>query len=96
MSIKKAEKADIKYGKKDILSEDDFEPAKIGHRISIVIPEDVLMRFREMAENNGTKYQTLINKVLRDAASGATESSMEGRLSKLEKAVFQKKRSAAG
>ncbi|MCC6278271.1 MAG: hypothetical protein IT289_10185 [Oligoflexia bacterium] len=96
MSIKKTEKADIKYGKKDLLSDSDFESHKIGHRISIVIPEDVLLSLRDLAHKAGTKYQTLINKVLRDLVSGTSGSSMEERLSKLEKAVFTKGKRSAG
>ena len=42
MSIKKTKNADIQYGKKDQLKDSDFEPRNIGHRISIVVPEDVL------------------------------------------------------
>lgn len=92
MSIKKTNNADISFGDKDILKEDIFESSQIGHRISIVIPEDVLMRFREMAKESGSKYQTLINQVLRQVIFSGEATTIEQRLKKLENVVFQKKR----
>lgn len=90
MNIKKTKKSDIEFGTRDVLKDSDFESHNIGHRISIVIPEDVLMRFRTLAEEQGTKYQTLINKVLRESAF--SQKTIEQRLAKLEKVLFEKKK----
>ncbi len=59
MSIKKTRDADIQYGKKDVLKDSDLESKNVGHRISIVIPEDVLMAYREEAGKEGIGYQNL-------------------------------------
>ncbi len=90
MSIKKTKDADIQYGKRDRLNGSDFESRNIGHRISIVIPEDVLMTYREHASKEGIGYQTLMNRVLRTQIS--KEDSLADRLKKLEKAVFRQGR----
>ena len=90
MSIRKTKNADIQYGKKDKLKESDFEPKNVGHRISIVVPVDVLMAFREQAGEEGIGYQTLMNRVLRSHLSGGK--TLLERLTKLEKAVFQQGR----
>ena len=90
MNIKKTKKVDVRFGHKEVFQDNDFEPSKIGHRISIVLPEDVLMQFRKMAKDLGTKYQTLINQVLREAAFSEQTRTLEQRLNKLEKIVFKK------
>ena len=86
MSIKKNKTADIQYAKEDRLKDSDFEPRNVGHRISIVVPEDILMAYRKTASEEGIGYQTLMNKVLRDHIAG--EDKLEERLERLEKAVF--------
>ena len=83
MSIKKTKNADIKYAKKDRLKDADFEPNNIGHRISIIIPEDVLMAYREQASDQRIGYQTLMNQVLRRNITD--ERSLGERLAILEK-----------
>lgn len=90
MSIKKTKNADIQYGKKDQLQDSDFEPRNVGHRISIVVPEDVLVAYREHASEEGIGYQTLMNRVLR--AQISEEGSLAERLKRLEKAVFKQGR----
>ena len=89
MSIKTTKDADIVYSDKDKLSDDEFEPKYVKHRISILIPEDVLNHYREMAKKEGIGYQTLINKVLRENMN-ANNSNLEERLKKLEQIVLQK------
>ena len=88
MSIKKTKSANVQFGKKDQLNDSDFDARNIGHRISIVVPEDVLMAYREQAKKEGTGYQTLINRVLRTQIS--EKSSLAKRLARLEKAVFKR------
>jgi uncharacterized protein (DUF4415 family) len=91
MSIKKTKDADIEYGKKDRLKDSDFEPQNIGHRISIVIPEDVLMAYRKAAAGKGLGYQTIMNQVLRDYIFSDEEANLKKRIKRLEEAVFKKR-----
>lgn len=60
-------------------SEYDFSKAKRGAvipspgktRITIMLDDDVIEHFRAQAEAEGVGYQTLINTLLRKAATGA-------------------------
>lgn len=93
MTIKKTKNADIRAGKRDLLKDEDFRAKSIRHRISIVIPEEVLMRFRKMAQEKGLGYQTLINQVLREASlANEGVASFGDRLEKLEKEVFPRRK----
>ena len=87
MSIKKTKHSDIRYGKKDKLKDSDFDPRNIGHRISIVIPEEVLTTYRQKALEEGIGYQTLMNRALR--AYFNQEKGLTERLARLEKAIFK-------
>jgi predicted DNA binding CopG/RHH family protein len=91
MSIKKTKGADIQYGKKDKLKDSDFEPQNVGHRISIVIPEDVLMAYRKVATEKGLGYQTVMNQVLREHILIGEDESLNKRIKRLEDAVFKKR-----
>lgn len=90
MSTKATKNSQVRYGKEDKLKDSDFEPQNIGHRISIVIPEDVLMNFRKLASERGLGYQTLMNQVLRGYILPTEELKLTERIKKLEKAVFKK------
>ena len=90
MSIKKTKGSQIQYGQEDKLKDSDFETQNIGHRISIVIPEDVLMNYRKLASGKGLGYQTLMNQILRDYIFPSEELALAERIKKLEKAVFKK------
>ena len=57
----------IKYGKVNIPNE-NLHPQNIKERITIFLDQDVLDVFREKAKTSGDKYQSLINKALREAA----------------------------
>ena len=48
-----------------IMSEKDFEPQNVKQRVSIMLDSDIITAAREQAQNKGTRYQTLINEVLR-------------------------------
>ena len=74
----------IKYAKKDLLGSDIFNPKTAKERITIWLDEEVLDIFRERAKGEGTKYQTLINQVLRQSA---TKPSLVERVEQLEKKV---------
>jgi uncharacterized protein (DUF4415 family) len=56
----------IKYGKKDIVSEEDLDPKNAKERLSIWIDESIVDAFRERAKSENTKYQTLMNQALRE------------------------------
>lgn len=74
----------IKYGKKDLLGSDTFNPKTAKERITIWLDEEVLDIFREKAKEESTKYQTLINQVLRQSAF---KPSLVERIEQLEKKV---------
>ena len=58
-------KRDIKYGTKDILDEDAFNPRKVKVRITTFVDEDVLMMLKDYAKKRGNKYQSVLNALLR-------------------------------
>jgi predicted DNA binding CopG/RHH family protein len=58
----------INYGKKDLLAKDTFNPATAKERITIWLDEETLDVFRKRALAEGTKYQSLVNQALREAA----------------------------
>src|SRR3989338_8354606 len=74
----------IKYGKKDLLGSDIFNPKTAKERITIWLDEEVLDILRERAKEEGTKYQTLINQALRQSAF---KPSLVERIEQLEKKV---------
>ena len=85
----KSSKTDrIKYGKKDLLNESDLDPKNHKVRITSFIDGDILAELKARAEQQGTKYQTLLNQLLRQALKDSA--SMVERLKKLEEAVFRK------
>ena len=75
--------------KKDILSDEDFDPRNIKQRISIMLDLDLLDALKAEAKKQGTGYQTLINKSLREKVFN--EKSLEKRVSDLEKALLKKR-----
>lgn len=87
MSIRKARNAKIEYGSVEI-SEDAFTPRAVRRRISIMIPEDVLARLRADATAEDMGYQTLINRLLRDATS---KGSLVSRMERIEKKLANKR-----
>jgi uncharacterized protein (DUF4415 family) len=58
--------AKIKYEKNDHLTEEDLDPKNVKERISIWVPEEVVSAFRNRAEKEDSKYQTLMNEALRE------------------------------
>ena len=56
----------IKYGKVSI-PEESLLPQNVKERITIFLDQDVLDAFREKAKASGDKYQSLINRTLREA-----------------------------
>ena len=83
-------KKDVKYGKKDLLVEDEFDPKYGKERISIMLDMQVVDAFREKAENEGKKYQVLIREILKNYIFGNKEKEIEKRLSRVEAAIFKR------
>ncbi len=65
MSIKSKK---IKYGEVDI-PDSAFDPKNVKERITIMLDQDILDAYRKKAVKAGDKYQSLINKTLREALS---------------------------
>jgi len=80
---KKTKKSSIRYGNVDV-PKDEFEARNVKERITIMIDQDILDKFREHAGKTGQKYQTLINKALREAT---LKPSLEKRIELLERKV---------
>ncbi len=62
-------------------------------KITINVDEDLLQELRRMAESMGTPYQTLLNKVLKDAVLSKIEDG--SRLDRLEREVERLKKKLA-
>jgi hypothetical protein len=58
-------KNNIQYGTRDLLEEDAFNPKKVKVRITTFVDEDVLMMLKNYAKKRGTKYQSVLNALLR-------------------------------
>ena len=69
----KSTKKKIKYGKVDVLSEDEFNPKYAKFRVTMYIDLDVLDELRKRAASRGLPYQTYINQLLRDTVFGAAD-----------------------
>lgn len=77
---------DIQHGKVEIEDNElDLNRAKV--RVNMWIDGDILEKVRKDAHEHGLKYQTYINKLLRDAVLG---NEVKERLEALEKIVFSK------
>ncbi len=77
----------IKYAKKDDLEDCNFAVSKV--RITTMIDKDLLDWLKHEAEGQNSKYQTLLNNVLRQAKGSNPDrlSELESRLSRLEKKI---------
>lgn len=87
----------IKYGHEDY-GQDEFDPRFAKARITTFIDLDVLDEIRKNAKKKGEKYQTLLNKMLRDSVFAEKNDKklikdLEERISILERVVLKKKTS---
>lgn len=73
----------ITYGKVEI-PEDAFDPRNVKERITIMVDQDVLDEYRSKAQKTGDKYQSLINRTLREALE---KPELEKRIEKLEQKI---------
>ena len=88
--MKSTRKADIKFGKKDLLAEDEFDPKYGKERITILLDQQVVDAFRKRAQEEGKKYQALMRDSLKAAIFKNEKSDLEKRLEKVEAIVLKK------
>ena len=88
--MKSTRKTDIKFGKKDLLAGDEFDPKYGKERITILLDQQVVDAFRKKAQDEGKKYQALIRDSLKAAVFTNDKSDLEKRLAKVETALFKK------
>jgi uncharacterized protein (DUF4415 family) len=89
--MKSSRKKDIKYGEKDLLEADEFDPQYGKERITLFLDQQVVDAFRSQAKASGVKYQTLIREALRELIYQDPKNNLEDRLKKLEAVVFKKR-----
>jgi hypothetical protein len=70
----------IRYGKKDVIAADEFEPKNVKERITTMIDEDIIDWLKGEAAKNKTGYQTLLNSILREAKDGKAEDDFSKRV----------------
>jgi hypothetical protein len=58
-------KRNLNYGSKDLLDSDAFDAKKVKVRITTFVDEDVLEMLKSYAKHSGSKYQTVLNSLLR-------------------------------
>jgi predicted DNA binding CopG/RHH family protein len=87
MKSSKVKKSKIRYGTKDVLDESYRDLKNHKHRISMMIDGDLLEAIKDRAAEVGAPYQTLMQKMLRDALEKT--SSVEKRLDRIEKILFK-------
>ena len=89
--MKSTRKKDIRYGKKNLLEADEFDPKYGKERITLFVDQQVVDAFRNQAKIKGGKYQALMREALRDCIFKSSQSDLEKRLEKVEKALFKKR-----
>lgn len=67
----------IKYGNVEI-DDSEFEPRNVKERITTFIDGDVLNWLKAEAKDQGTKYQTHLNSILRKLMNGDSEHQKQG------------------
>lgn len=88
--------AKIKYGTEDY-GPDEFDPRLAKARITTYIDLDILDELRLLAKKRGEKYQTLLNRLLRNMVfpekeEKGTIANLEARLTVLEKTMKKNKK----
>lgn len=78
----------MKRIKGPVFTEKEFQAAKI--RITTYLDRDVLRELRQRAHDSGGKYQSVLNRVLREHFFDERNNFLT-RLERLEKAVFEKR-----
>ena len=84
----------LSYGKKNLLTDEKFDPSKAKVRISIMIDGDILEAFKKMASKAGGKYQSLMNQKLRDTVeSQGLDAEMKSQIRSMIRDELKKKAS---
>lgn len=80
-------KKNVKFVKTDGLEKSDFSVSKV--RITTMIDKDLLEWLKREAQKQNSKYQTLLNNVLRQAKGTNPDrlSDLESRLEEIEKKI---------
>lgn len=78
---------DIKFGTVE-LDPDEFLPHNVKVRVTTFIDDDVLSELKAIAEKKKTKYQTLLNSVLKSFVENSSAKS--GRLRVLDEPAVRK------
>ena len=80
----------IAFGNVDI-PEDALSGKSAKVRITMMVDADVLEGFKLRAAQEHTKYQTLMNRTLREGLEGPSSATFEARLAALEQIVRRRK-----
>ncbi len=83
--MRSTNKKNIKFGSKDLLENDEFDPKYGKERITLFLDQQVVDAFRLKAEKTGDKYQALIRDVLKKHIFESERPDIENRLKKIEK-----------
>lgn len=75
----------MKRVKGPLLTKEELADAKV--RVTTYLDKDVLDNLRALAQDSGSKYQSILNQILRDYLFGKKDG-LIARISRLEKAVF--------
>lgn len=75
----------MKRIKGPVISKNELREAKV--RITTYLDEDIIKVLRELAEDSGSKYQTILNQILRDYFFGKREG-LVARLERLEQKIL--------
>ncbi|MBX2989084.1 MAG: BrnA antitoxin family protein [Bdellovibrionaceae bacterium] len=75
---------------KKLLDESYLEPQNHKVRITTFLDGDILEELKKRAGKQGTKYQTLLNRLLRESLWPSEKEELTHRLEKLERVVFKK------
>ncbi len=88
--MKSTKSKKLTYGRVETgLTKEDFLSKNVKFRVNMFVDLDIVEHFRDEAKRTGDKYQTLMNKTLREAVFGKDKEDVKQRLLKLEKAVFK-------
>ena len=78
----------ITYGTVDVLADDEFIPSNVKIRVTTFIDLDIVQELKNRAQTSKTKYQTLLNNILRTAVIGnPTKPITEARVRQIAKEV---------
>lgn len=86
-AIKDAEKNGISFGKSEVLNNSDLSDKYAKVRITTMIDYLVKEKLKKEAESAGTKYQVLLNDILKQYFDKKSEKMFERRISKLEREI---------